>query len=345
MASLPHHNPDMKKTAVIFLSAISLAIILIVFLPLLTKEAGKDTVIRIPANATEENVKDSLIRHLGDNYAALVMRASCILNEDFTRRHGAYLIEKGTSPLRAARKLAKGAQHPLIITINGFRSLSALADKVARRLDFTPDSFQNAATSTVMLKNYDLDRQQALSLFIDDSYEVYWSCSPEEIIKKIGDNYNKVWNGQRREKAASFGLTPAEIMIICSIVDEETNKLDEKGKVGRLYINRLKKGMPLQADPTVRFALNDFSIRRVKGIHLQTDSPYNTYRNRGLPPGPIRTTSIATIDAVLDSEPSDYLYMCAKEDFSGHHNFASTYTEHMENARCYQKELNRRGIR
>ncbi|MDE6028396.1 MAG: endolytic transglycosylase MltG, partial [Muribaculaceae bacterium] len=130
-----------------------------------------------------------------------------------------------------------------------------------------------------------------------------------------------------------------------SIVDEETNAKEEKGAIGRLYINRLKKGMKLQADPTVRFALNDFTIRRVKGEHLKADSPYNTYRYPGLPPGPIRTTGKTTIDLLLDSAPNDYLFMCAKEDFSGTHNFASTYAEHQENARKYQKALDVRGIK
>ena len=134
-------------------------------------------------------------------------------------------------------------------------------------------------------------------------------------------------------------------MIICSIVDEESNAKSEKGTIGRLYINRLKKGMKLQADPTVRFALNDFTIRRVTRNHLTVDSPYNTYQVEGLPPGPIRTTSVETIDAVLNSQPNDYLYMCAKEDFSGTHNFAADYATHQENARRYQNALNERGIK
>lgn len=338
----------MKKPAAIILSAITLAIVilLIYFLPMLLKGAPSDAIIRIPAGATKENVRDSLARYLGEDYATQTMRAASLMRaDDFSSRHGAYLIAEGTSPLRAQRKLAKGAQQPLTITVNGFRSLATLSDRISRRLDFTADSLSRAASEPRLLAGYGLLPEQALALFIDDSYELYWSASPGQLLEKIGANYDRVWNDSRKAKAEALGLSPAEVMTICSIVDEESNKLDEKGKIGRLYINRLRKGMPLQADPTVRFALGDFTIRRVKGEHLKVKSPYNTYRNRGLPPGPIRTTSVATIDAVLDSEPSDHLYMCAKEDFSGRHNFAATYAEHQANARRYQQELNRRGIK
>lgn len=336
-----------KRYFIIFFSLLALAaaLLAVFFLPLLLKQAGGDAIIRIPLNATSENVKDSISRYLGEDYASLVMRMAKINGTDFSSRHGAYLIPQGSSPFRAERKLSKGAQQPLTITINGFRSLRLLSERVARRLDFTPDSLLETSTGEALLNKYGLTPQQALALFIDDSYEVYWSASPENVVSKIGDNYNKVWNGLRRQKAAELGLTPAEVMTICSIVDEESNKTDEKGKIGRLYINRIKKGMPLQADPTIRFALGDFTIRRVKGSHLKVDSPFNTYKNTGLPPGPIRTTSVATIDAVLDSEPSSHLYMCAKEDFSGYHNFSSTYAEHQANARRYQKALDARGIK
>ena len=335
----------MRKSVIIGgIAAAILAAGAAVALPLVLSGADTETVIRIPANASARNVSDSLSKYLGPSYASKVMRVARLRGSDFSSRHGAYLIPAGTSPLRAERKLSQGAQQPLTVTINGFRTLANLASKVSNRLDFTPDSLLNSLNNPAVLKKYNLSPRQSLALFVDDSYQFYWSASPDELIKKIGDNYLNIWNADRTAKAKALGLTPAEVMTICSIVDEETNKADEKGAIGRLYINRLKKGMPLQADPTVRYALQDFTIRRVKGEHLKTDSPYNTYRNKGLPPGPIRTTSLRTIDSVLNSSPSDYIYMCAKEDFSGYHNFAATYDVHMANARRYQKALNERNI-
>lgn len=322
-----------------------ISVALILLLPLLLSGSSHDAVIRIPANASSATVSDSIAKYLGEDYASKVMRVASLRSTDFSKRHGAYLIPAGTSPLRVERKLSQGAQTPLTITINGFRTLPLLAERVARRLDFPADSLLAALADPYTMARYGLKPEQALSLFIDDSYELYWSASPQEVIKKIGENYTKVWNPRRTEKASTLGLTPAEIMTVCSIVDEETNKKDEKGDIGRLYINRLHIGMPLQADPTVKYATGDFSLRRITGEHLKTESPYNTYRHRGLPPGPIRTTSTATIDAVLDSKPTDYLYMCAKEDFSGYHNFASTFQEHSANARRYRQALDKRGIK
>lgn len=345
--NLPSSPRKKHKSLLVLLvaSGALIAAILIFILPLLLGKASDKRVIRIPVNATKQTVHDSISRYLGKSYADKVMRVASLRGSDFSGRHGAYLIEEGMSPLRAERRLSQGAQYPLTVTINGFRTLSGLADRVSRRLDFSADSLMNALADPEILSRYGLNPSRALALFIDDSYELYWSASPGQLIAKIGDNYEKVWNQERRDKAAALGLSPAEVMTLCSIVDEESNKLDEKGKIGRLYINRLRAGIPLQADPTVRYALNDFTIRRVKGNHLKTESPYNTYLNLGLPPGPIRTTSVATIDAVLNSKPSSHLYMCAKEDFSGYHNFASTYPEHLANARRYQKALDARGIK
>lgn len=313
-------------------------------LPMMTSGADREALIRIPAKATEKTLTDTLTKYFGESYAGKVAKLMKLRNIDLSTRHGAYLIPSGTSPFRAMRKLGRGAQSPVKLTINGFRGLETMTERIARKVDFTQEQLLKQFTDSKALSTYGLTSAQALALFLDDTYEVYWTSTPAEIMKKIGDHYNSVWNEERRKKASVLGLTPEQVTVIASIVDEETLKKDEKGRVGRLYINRLNKGMRLQADPTVRFALGDFSIRRIKGEHLNVDSPYNTYKVSGLPPGPIRTTSTETIDLILDSTPTEDLYMCAKEDFSGYHNFAVTYGDHVQNALRYQHALDSKGI-
>ena len=315
------------------------------FSPLFFKKSTSSAIIKIPVSATKEQVRDSISKYLGEDFANQVIRVASLRSSDFSGRHGAYMIEEGMSPYKTERKLSVGSQYPLTLTINGFRSKQRLADKVAAKLDFAPDSLENLLNDATFLEGYSLTPEQSLALFIDDSYQVYWSASPMDVVNKIGKNYNRIWNDDRKKRAMELGFSPAEIMIICSIVDEESNKADDKGKIGRLYMNRVKKGMKLQADPTVKFALGDFSLRRIRNNHLQVESPYNTYKVTGLPPGPIRTTSFATIDSVLYSQPHNYLYMCAKDDFSGYHAFAINYSDHLQNARKYQQALNRRGIK
>lgn len=311
---------------------------------LLGGKAPSSALIRIPANASAEMLRDSIARYLGDSYAGKVTRLVKMRGTDLRMRHGAYLLEAGWSPLTSARRLTGGPQHPLTITINGFRQRSLLQDKVAARFDFTPDSLAKVMADEEVMGRYGLTPEQSMSLFLNDSFDFFWNVSPADVVTKVGAHYLDVWNDARRRKAEALGLTPAEVMTLASIVDEETNAMEEKGTIARLYINRLNIGMPLQADPTVRFAGGDFSVKRITSKMTKIDHPYNTYKNRGLPPGPIRTTSVATIDAILDSKPNEYVYMCAKEDFSGRHNFATTYAQHEANARRYKRELNRRGI-
>ena len=331
-----------KIMLVIFSAMIILAAISIV--PMMTSGAEREAIIRIPAKATEKNLNDTLSKYFGDSYAEKVVKLMKLRHIDLSSRHGAYLIPEGTSPFRAMRKLGRGAQSPIKLTINGFRGLPLMADRMSRKIDSSSQTLLRQFTDPSALSSYNLTPEQALALFLDDTYEVYWTTTPQELMKKIGDHYDSVWNTERRKKAEALGLTPEEVITIASIVDEETNKKDEKGRVGRLYINRLHKGMRLQADPTVRFALQDFTIKRVKGEHLNVDSPYNTYRVTGLPPGPIRTTSVETIDLILNSTPSEDLYMCAREDFSGYHNFATNYGDHVQNALRYQHALDMKGI-
>ncbi|MDE6510531.1 MAG: endolytic transglycosylase MltG [Muribaculaceae bacterium] len=314
-----------------------------VWMALFAGKAPSSAVVRIPANASNTQLRDSITRYLGEPFAKKVSRLAALRGTDLSTRHGAYLIEAGMSPLTAMRRLTSGPQEPLTITVNGFRLLPVLEEKIAARFDFSKDSIADVLKDSVVLKEYGVTPGQALGLFINDSYQFFWNASPAEVVRKIGAHYKEVWTPERRRKAEELGLSPADIMTLASIVDEETAKPDEKGTIGRLYVNRLKKGMRLQADPTVRYAGGDFSVKRIKNPN-SIESPYNTYLHLGLPPGPIRTTSVETIDAILDSKPHDFLYMCAKEDFSGYHNFASNYSEHQANARRYKRELDRRGI-
>lgn len=347
MPQKQHNRKNKPATRYAWLLWTAAAVVLSVSIAgfiLLSGSAPSSAIVKIPKNASSGQASDTLAKYLGEGYTKKVMRLARLRGTDFSTRHGAYLIEAGESPLSAMRRITSGAQHPVSLTIKGFRLLPTLVEKTAAKFDFPPDSLAAILADPETLRPYGLSPVQALALFINDSYDFYWSASPADIIDKIGAHYNDIWTESRRSKAAALGLSPADIMTIASITDEETNALDEKGTIGRLYINRLHKGMPLQADPTVRYAAGDFTIRRVTGQHLRIDSPYNTYRVKGLPPGPIRTTSVETIDAILDSSPHDFLFMCAKEDFSGRHNFAATFAEHQANARRYQQELDRRGI-
>lgn len=326
------------------LAVVSVAFLLAVY-PMVMDGNDTAATIKIPANATEKNVADTLTKYFGKGYADKVLRLTRIRNVNFAERNGAYLIEAGTSPFQTMRRLTRGAQTPVRVVINGFRDRDLLTDRVSAKFEFPADSLRMALADAEFMSQFGLTPEQAMSLFVEDTYEFYWTATARDVITKIGDNYKHVWNKKRSTAAFNMGLTPAEVMTICSIVDEETNAPQEKGIIGRLYINRLRQGMKLQADPTVRFAANDFTLRRVLKVHLNIDSPYNTYLYAGLPPGPIRTTSVKTIDAVLSSKPHNYLYMCAKEDLSGTHNFATNYTEHHQNALRYRRELDRRGIK
>lgn len=325
-------------------AVVVVAVALLAVVPVMVTGADKDVLVRIPAGATAENVADTLTRYLGEGYSGKVMQLLKIRHVDFSKRHGQYLIPKGMSPFSAMRRLGGGAQTPVKITINGFRSLDTMADRISRKIDVNRDSLLSMLRDPKMLSTYGLTPDNAMALYLDDTYELYWTSSASDLIKKVGENYNRVWNPTRRRKAAEIGLSPEEVVILASIVDEETLMGDEKGRIARVYINRLRKGMRLQSDPTVRFALQDFSIRRVRGEHLKVESSYNTYRVSGLPPGPIRTTSVKTIDRILDSKVTNEIYMCAKEDFSGYHNFASDYSEHLKNAMRYQHALDSKGI-
>ena len=258
---------------------------------------------------------------------------------------GKYAVTDGMNNFSLIRALSKGRQTPVRLTFNNIRTKEQLAGRLAAQL--MPDSVDilNLLNDTSFLQQFELNPYNSVSLFLPNTYEMRWNLSAEALFDRMNTEYNRFWNDERRQKAAAIPLTPEEVITLASIVDAETNYSPEKPTVAGMYINRLKINMPLQADPTVVFGVGDFSIRRVTGAHLRVVSPYNTYRNRGLPPGPIRIPSIVGIDAVLNYVKSDFIYMCAKETFTGEHNFAASWAEHQRNAAIYQKALNERGVK
>ncbi|HOU69172.1 MAG TPA: endolytic transglycosylase MltG [Paludibacteraceae bacterium] len=257
---------------------------------------------------------------------------------------GRYELEDGMSNYMLVHRLINGRQTPLRITFNNIRTKEVLAQRLSKQMMMDSLEMINALNNDTLLSRYGLTRPTAVALFIPNTYEVYWDISPEKLMDKMKVEYDKFWTEERLQKLNDVGLTQLEVSTLASIVDEETNKKDEKPLIAGLYLNRLNKGMPLQADPTVKFAVQDFSLRRIYSGHLETDSPYNTYKHAGLPPGPIRIPSTEGIDAVLNYVDHDYMYMCAREDRSGYHNFATTFEEHLKNASKYRNTLNQRGV-
>ena len=258
---------------------------------------------------------------------------------------GAYKISPEMTVLETFRMLKAGRQTPVKLIVPSVRTIDKLVSRVAEQIMADSASIASLLNDSSYLANLGYDKATIPALFIPNTYEVYWNMTAEGFIKRMTRENKSFWNTERTAKAKALNMTAAEVCTLASIVDEETANNAEKPLVAGLYINRLKRGMLLQADPTVKFSLQDFGLRRILFKHLETDSPYNTYKNPGLPPGPIRIASVAGINSVLNYSRHNYIYMCAKEDFSGTHNFASTLSEHNRNARRYQQALNRRNIK
>ena len=266
-------------------------------------------------------------------------------NYDARVKPGNYAIRPGDSMRDICLRLLSGNQTPVKLVVPSVRTLDRLAGAVGKQLMTDSVAVMNLLTDAHFLESLGYTAETIPCLFVPNTYEVYWTISPEQFVARMVRERSAFWTPARIAKAKAQGLTPNEVMTLASIVDEETIKNDEKPLVAGLYLNRLKRGMLLQADPTVKYALGEFELRRILYVHLQTDSPYNTYKYAGLPPGPIRIPSISGIESVLNPAKHTYLYMCAKEDFSGYHNFATTLSQHNDNARRYQQALNKRGIR
>lgn len=259
-------------------------------------------------------------------------------------RSGRYAIEPGVSTFTIFRHIRNGQQTPVKLTIPSVRTVDRLAEELSNRLMMNKDSLLLALQDENVCSKYGLDTLNIQCIFIPNTYDVYWNTSIDNFLDKMKKESDRFWTAERRQKAEAMNMTPQQVITLASIIDEETANNGEKPMVAGMYYNRLKAGMPLQADPTIKYALKQFELKRIYHKLLTVDSPYNTYRNIGLPPGPIRIPSVAGIDAVLNHVKHDYMYMCAKEDFSGTHNFAVTYAEHLKNAAKYSAALNERGI-
>ncbi len=260
-------------------------------------------------------------------------------------RTGRYEIKPGYGTLRVFRAMKNGMQTPLMLTVPSVFTPEIMAAKLSKKLMMDSTTIVKALKDADICKKYGHDTATIMCMFIPDTYEVFWNVTTDDFLSRMSKEYDKFWNDSRKSKASALKLSEEEVSTLASIVDAETSNNAEKPMIAGLYYNRLNAGMPLQADPTVKFATKDFAARRIYHNMLTTDSPYNTYKYEGLPPGPIRNPTVAGIDAVLNLVHHDYLYMCAKEDFSGTHRFAATYSEHMSNAAKYSAALNARGIK
>lgn len=260
-------------------------------------------------------------------------------------RPGCYDVGSGQCAFNVIRRLRAGDQFPIRLTIPQTWTKEQLAARLSRQLMADSASLASLFNDPEALKAYETRPEMLVSLFVPDTYEVYWTITPEALLKRMAKEYKAYWTAERKALAEQQGLTPDEVAVLASIVDKETTNVDEMPMVAGMYLNRLRTNMPLQADPTVKFALGNFALRRLYNSHLACDNPYNTYKYTGLPPGPICVPSPQAINAVLHPAQHNYLYMCAKEDFSSAHNFAVTYAEHLANARRYQQALNQRNIK
>ena len=293
----------------------------------------------IPTGSTYQQVKDSLKKNnFLDGFFWFDQVAKFAGYPDKVKA-GKYEITKNMSRYNLVKMLRSGMQAPVNLVITKIRTKEDLARRIGR--SFETDSAQAIRyfNQPDSIKQFGVDTASVLTAVIPNTYTYYWTTPVHEIFEKLVREQKKFWNEERVSKARQHGLSPKQVYILASIVEEETNEQEDKGKIASVYINRMRKGMRLAADPTVKYAMRDFELRRIYHKHLAYESPFNTYRNDGLPPGPICTPSIKTIDAVLDAPETDYLFFVARADLSGHSDFANSYDQHLVYARAYQKAL------
>lgn len=297
----------------------------------------------------DDDTQDSVFAKLADvaNYHSLTGFRTLARHSEYGQNihTGRYAINPGEGAFMVFRHIKNGVQSPISLTIPEARTTERLAKLLSGKLMIDSATIAKSLKDSAFCAKYGYDTTTVVALFIPNTYSIYWNVSMDKFMERMEKEHRDFWNEERRQKAEAMGMNAVQVATMASIIDEETANNAEKPMIAGMYYNRIKAGMPLQADPTIKFAWKDFGLRRIYHKLLYIDSPYNTYKNTGLPPGPIKVASIAGIDAVLNHVDHDYLYMCAKEDFSGTHNFAKTYEEHLKNAARYSEALNKRGIK
>lgn len=331
-------------TIIILLSGIILGIFgyRILFSNNISPQAS--SLIYIPTGSSFDDVLDMLKK---ENILKKEKNFRWVTKQKNYNQHvkaGRYCIKQGMNNNELVNMLRSGKQEAVNFTFNNIRTKEQFAKRVSEQLEMDCNDLLSFLNNEEKLKSYNVNVETALTIFIPNSYQFWWNTSVDNFVERMYKEYQKFWTESRLNKAKNTGLSPTEIIILASIVEEENHRTDEQPRIAGVYINRLKKDMLLQADPTVKFALQDFGRKRILKKDLEIDSPYNTYKYAGLPPGAIRIPSPTCIDAVLNYEKHNYIYMCAKDDLSGYHNFASTLAQHNANATKYHNALNKRKI-
>ncbi|HXA02054.1 MAG TPA: endolytic transglycosylase MltG [Cytophagaceae bacterium] len=310
------------------------------------KDSKKPSVyLLIPTGGNFQNVLDTLEKHKWVEDELSFLFLSKLMNYRDHVKPGRYELKPDAANLEVIKMLKRGQQTPVKVTFNNLRLKRDLAERFGSILEPRPVEIYKLLNDTGFVRKFGFDTTNIVCMFLPNTYEMYWNISAKELFEKMNKEYKKFWNAERMAKANTIGLTPVQVSVLASIVEAETNKPSERPIVAGVYINRLKVDMPLQADPTLVFICGDFNLKRVLDIHKENNSPYNTYKFKGLPPGPIRIPDIKTLDAVLNYEKTKYLYFCASSTNLGYHAFGETYKEQINNAKLYQKYLNENNIR
>ena len=305
----------------------------------------RERLLYIPRNTSFEQLVAQLEREDMIADIHLLRTFAKLKGYDTKTYSGCYTVSRGMSLRSLMVRLVSRQQTPIKLVVPSVRTTQELAARVAKQLAMDSTELVGYLTNAHTAQEYQFTVETFPAMFVPNTYEVYWDTSPEKLLARLNKEYKNFWNAKRKAQAERIGLSAVEVVTLASIIQEEVLHESELPKIARVYLNRLRIDMPLQACPTAKYAAGDMSISRVLQVHTQIDSPYNTYKYKGLPPGPIRYPSIAAINAVLQPDDNDYLFFCAKADFSGYHNFSRSGEQHAKYAREYQRELNRRGIR